>query len=90
MLSTLAKLPGNKADLTRNDDDWENWSSDDLLTEIEKWLKHNENDDDLEKCRKEKRPEYSKHRGAFMKTEKEGQDACTAQRNTGQINVTLW
>ena len=26
VLPTLAKLPGIKADLTTNDDDWENWS----------------------------------------------------------------
>lgn len=54
VLPTLAKLPDTKADLTRNDDDWGNWSFDDLLTEIRKWLKRNENDDDLEKCREEK------------------------------------
>ena len=72
VLQTLAKLPGIKADLARNDDDWENWSFDHLLTEIRKWLKHNENDDDLEKCREEKRPEYSKHIGAFMTTERRG------------------
>ena len=72
VLPTLAKLPGIKADLTRNDDNWENWSFDDLLTEIRKWLKRNENDDDLEKCREEKRPEYSKHKGAFMTTERRG------------------
>jgi len=70
VLPTVTKLSGIKADLTRNDDDWANWSFDDLLTEIRKWLKCNENDDDLEKCREEKRPEYSRHRGAFMTAEK--------------------
>jgi len=69
VLPTLAKLPGIKVDLTRNEDDWENWSFDGFLTEIRKWLKRNENDDDWEKCREEKRTEYSRHRGAFMTTE---------------------
>ena len=72
VLPTLAKLPGIKADLTRNYDDWKNWTFDDLLTEIRTWLKRKENDDDLEKCREEKRPEYSRHGGAFMTTEKRG------------------
>ena len=72
VLPTLAKLPGIKADLTRDYGNWENWSFDDLLTEIRKWLKRNENNDDLEKCREERRPKYSKHRGAFVITEKRG------------------
>ena len=72
VLPTLAKLLGIKADLTRNDDDWENWSFDDLLKEIRKWLRHNESDDDLDKFREEKRLDSSKHRGTFMTVEKRG------------------
>ena len=36
VLPTLAELPGIKADLIRNDDDWENRSFDNLLREMQK------------------------------------------------------
>ncbi len=68
VLSTLAKLPGIKADLTRNDEHWETWSFDDVLTEIRKWLKRNESDDEIEKLREERKPQ----RATFMTTEKRG------------------
>ena len=41
VLSTLEKLPGVKSDLTRNGENWELWTSDELLKELRIWLKRN-------------------------------------------------
>ena len=41
VLSTLEKLPGIKSDLTRNDENWELWTFDELLKELRIWLKRN-------------------------------------------------
>ena len=39
VLSTLEKLPGIKPDLTRNYENWETWTFDELLTELRIWYK---------------------------------------------------
>ena len=41
VLSTLEKLPAIKSDLTRNDENWELWTFDELLKELRIWLKRN-------------------------------------------------
>ena len=41
MLATLEKIPQIKPDITRNDEHWESWGFDELLTELRKWLKRN-------------------------------------------------
>ena len=44
VLSTLDKLSGIKADLTKNDDNWETWGFDQLLQKLRKWLKRHNNE----------------------------------------------
>ena len=41
VLATLEKIPQIKPDITRNDEHWESWGFDELLTELRKWLKRN-------------------------------------------------
>eukprot|EP00795_Rhopilema_esculentum_P012568 gene12568-3267_t len=73
VLSTLSKLPEIKADITRNDNDWEKWASEDLLRELRNWLKRNEIDDEfIVKRRDDKRGDFSRQRESFMTTEQRG------------------
>ena len=41
MLATSEKIHQIKPDITRNDELWESWGFDELLTELRKWLKRN-------------------------------------------------
>ena len=45
VLSTLEKLPHVKLDLTRNDENWEQWTYEQLLEEVRKWLKRNQTEE---------------------------------------------
>ena len=45
VLSTLEKLPHVKPDLTRNDENWEQWTYEQLLEEVRKWLKRNQTEE---------------------------------------------
>ena len=45
VLSSLEKLPHAKPDITRNDENWEKWTYDQLLEELRKWLKRNQVED---------------------------------------------
>ena len=42
VISSLEKLPHVKPDITRNDENWEEWTYDELLEELRKWLKRNQ------------------------------------------------
>ena len=41
LLATLEKIPQIKPEITRNNEHWESWGFDELLTELRKWLKRN-------------------------------------------------
>jgi len=45
VISSLEKLPHVKPDITRNDESWEQWTYDELLEELRKWLKRNQVED---------------------------------------------
>ena len=45
VLSTLEKLPHVKPDLARNDENWEQWTYEQLLEEVRKWLKRNQTEE---------------------------------------------
>ena len=41
VMTTLNKLPDVKPDLVRVDDSWEEWSMEDLIDALQKWLRRN-------------------------------------------------
>ncbi|XP_028411681.1 uncharacterized protein LOC114534438 [Dendronephthya gigantea] len=45
VMTTINKLPHIKADLVRADEDWEEWSMDVLLLNLQKWLRRNKVED---------------------------------------------
>ena len=44
-MSTLNKLPQVKPDLVRMDDNWEDWTMENLINAIQGWLKRNKIED---------------------------------------------
>ena len=40
-MTTLIKLPQVKPDLVRVDESWEEWSMEDLIDALQKWLRRN-------------------------------------------------
>ena len=73
VLSTLEKLPGIKPDLTRNDEKWEMWTFDELLTELRIWLKRNYVDHSMGSLVNEKVPDHIKYRSkSFLTSAKRG------------------
>ena len=67
VISSLEKLPHVKPDITRNDENWEQWTYDELLEELRKWLKKNQVEDSASR-RSLKKPPYGGERKnrAFM------------------------
>ena len=45
VMTTINKLPQVKPDLVRSDDDWEEWSMEVLINNLQKWLRRNKVDD---------------------------------------------
>ena len=70
VISSLEKLPHVKPDITRNDENWEQWTYDELLEELRKWLKRNQVEDNTSRRNFEK-PAYTGERKyrAFMVTD---------------------
>ena len=54
----MKKLPGIKPDLTRNDEKWEMWTYDELITELWIWLKRNYVDHSTGSLVNEKVPDH--------------------------------
>ena len=84
VLSTLDKLSGIKADLTRNDDNWETWGFDQLLQELRKWLKRHHNEEKIEQGRESKGSSKT-----FLTSEKRGPHCfyCPNKHWPDQCNV---
>ena len=61
VLSSLEKLPRVKPDITRNDENWEKWTFDQLLEELRKRLKRNQVEDSTSRRNFEK-PAYTSER----------------------------
>ena len=73
VLSTLEKLPGIKPDLTRNYENWELWTFDELLNELRIWLKRNYVDHSMGSLVNEKVPDHIKYRSkSFLTSTKRG------------------
>ena len=51
-MTMLNKLPHVKPDLVRVDENWEEWSMEDLINALQKWLRRNH----VEKGKSEKHP----------------------------------
>ena len=49
---TLNKLPQVKADLVRVDENWEDWSTEDLIDALQKWLRRNNTETSTEQHKK--------------------------------------
>ena len=84
--STINKLPHVKPDLVRIDDDWEDWTLENLIAAIQKWLKRHRVDEPYKapETRKEKNfygrsGDDSKKRNpkCFFCNEEHWADACT-------------
>ena len=61
VLSSLEKLPHLKPDITRNDENWEKLTYDQLIEELRKWLKRNQVEDSTSQANFWK-PSYSSER----------------------------
>ncbi|XP_028412574.1 uncharacterized protein LOC114535467 [Dendronephthya gigantea] len=59
VMTTINKLPHIKADLVRADDDWEEWSMEVLLLNLQKWLRRNK----VEDTSNQKETRYKKPEG---------------------------
>ena len=75
VLSTLNKLPQVKPDLVRTDEGWEDWNMEKLIDSIQKWLKRNKAEYQMEAKRKE--------RHCFSQTP----TACFINKATGEIRA---
>ena len=66
VMTTIRKLPQVKPDLVRVDDNWEEWSMEELIGNLQKWLKRNKTDDsstDSGESRRKERHWYTKGKG---------------------------
>ena len=52
VMTTINKLPQVKPDLVRSDDDWEEWSMEILISNLQKWLRRNKVEDSSKSGRK--------------------------------------
>ena len=62
VLSTLEKLPGIKSYLTRNDENWELWTFDELLKELRICLKWNYADHSMGSFVNDKVTDHTKYK----------------------------
>ena len=51
-MATLNKLPQVKPDLVRVDENWEDWSMEDLIDALQKWLRRNNTETSTEQHKK--------------------------------------
>ena len=86
VLATLEKIPQITPNITRNDEHWESWGFDELLTELRKWLKRNYNSKESGVVSDPNLMKKSKSFFATTQT-KSKQDAFSAQNSTGLISV---
>ena len=71
--STLEQLPGIKSDLTRNDENWELWTFDELLKEFRIWLKRNYVDHSMGSFVNDKVTDHTKYKSkSFFKSTERG------------------
>ena len=82
----LEKIPQIKLDITRNDEHWESWGFDEMLTELRKWLKRNYSSKESGVVSD---PNLMKKSKSFWQQPKpnQSQDALSAQNSTGLISV---
>ena len=73
VLSTLEKLPRIKSDLTRNDENWELWTFDELLKELRIWLKQKYVDHSIGSFVNDKVTDHTKYKSkSFLTSTKRG------------------
>lgn len=67
VMTTLNKLPNVKPDLVRSDDEWEDWSMENLISGLQKWLRRNKVEDNTNQ---NKKPEKNWFTGKGSGTQK--------------------
>ena len=95
-MTTLNKLPQVKPDLVRVDESWEEWSMEDLIDALQKWLRRNHVESS--KCKKhmfsEKQGDKLKPYCLFCRKQEHWSKDCTlgttlAERNKFFIDHNL-
>ena len=85
VMSTLNKLPHNRSDLVRTDENWEKWSMKDFLESLQKWLRRNKVEDTAKSDSPKRERQWYTQRGNGKPKEKK--TAYSARETIGLITV---
>ena len=76
VMTTINKIPHVRPDIVRTDDSWESWTMDQLITNLQKWLKRNKPDETTEKAFDKQRRE----KNWYARGQEEPQASATNKR----------